>query len=207
MKERDIHMYPRKDKDKLVADNQMVGYREHLMFKKRIVFLTGPIADEQGFSATEGCNLFMAMASVSDEPIKMIINSPGGWLDPTYIMCDTIETCGVPIYTLGRSVCSAAVLPFVCGSKRYVLPHAKFMLHLPSGQLVGDSADIDIQHKEMQKTKNQMVEFLQSHGVKKTYDNILQDIDRAYWMNPKEAIDYGLADEVMTKEVMKEWLK
>lgn len=205
-KEREIHMYPRKDKDKLVADNQMVGYREHLSHKNRMIFLTGPISDEQGWGATESCNLFMALASVSKEPIKMVVTSPGGFLDPTYLLCDTIEACGVPVYTLGRFVCSAAVLPFVCGTKRYLLPHARVMLHLPSAVFAGDSAELNIQHKEMEKGQEQLISFLQSHGVKRTQEQILSDIDRSFWMNPKEAIEYGLADEVMTKEVMKEWL-
>lgn len=200
---KDICLYPRKENGKYVADNQMVSYREHLSREHRVIFLTGVISED-----TESCNLLMALASVSDEPLKMVITSPGGYLDTTYMFCDTMNMImsKVPIYTLGRFVCSAAVLPFVCGTKRYLLPHAKMMLHLPWGQISGDTKEIDIQKKEMEKTQEQMIEFLKEHGVKKSSEIILQDIDRERWMNPQEAIDYGLADEIISPETMKEWL-
>jgi ATP-dependent Clp protease protease subunit len=201
---KDIMLYPRKDdKGTYIAGDQMVSYREHLSRKNRMIFLTGPISED-----TEACNLLMAMASMSDEPLKMVITSPGGYLESTYMFCDTMKMVmeKTPIYTLGRFVCSAAVLPFVCGTKRFLMPHAKLMLHLLMGQLSGDPKDIDIQRDEMLKTQHQMVEFLQAHGVKKTEKKILEEIDRERWMNPKEAIEYGLADEIMSPDIMKTWL-
>ena len=200
---KDAMLYPREEGKTLVQDNQMVSYREHLSRKNRMVFLTGPISDD-----SESCNLLMALSSISDEPLKMIVTSPGGYLDATYMFCDTMKMImeKTPIYVLGRYVCSAAVLPFVCAKKRYLLPHAKMMLHLPWGQIQGDTKEIEIQRKEMEKTQSQMVEFLRENGVRKSVKQIMLDIDREKWMNPQEAIDYGLADEIMNPDVMKEWL-
>jgi len=75
------------------------------------------------------------------------------------------------------------------------------MLHLPAGQMGGDAKDWDIQHKQMEKYRKAVVDILRECGVNKGYEEILADIDRDYWMEPKEAIDYGLADEIMSKEI------
>lgn len=196
-------LYPRlTEKGELIDEGQMVQCREHLSRARRIVFLTGVITDE-----TESCNLLMALASLNENPIKMIVTSPGGLLDTTYMFCDTMKLVGVPIVTLARYCMSAAVLPFITGSPRYVLPNAKIMLHLPSAQLTGDARELDIQKEQFNKDKEKLVAYLQEHGVKKSRQQILKDIDREHWMGAEEAIKYGLADEIMTPEIMKSWLR
>jgi ATP-dependent Clp protease protease subunit len=205
MPNKEIYLYPRRDgpKKELVAGDQMVSYREHLSRNNRMIFLTGEIT-----IGDEACNLLMALSSISNDPLKMVITSPGGYLDSTYMLCDTMKACmtKTPIYSLGRYVASAAVLPFVCCSKRYLLPHAKVMLHLVWARMEGEYKQIEIQKQEMVKTQDQMIEFLRQHGVKKAATDILKDIDRELWMDAREAIKYGLADEILTPDVMREWL-
>ncbi len=195
--------YPRlTDDGKLVATDQTVGVREHLAGKYRIIFLSGVIGGD-----TEVHNQIMAMDSVSHKPIKVVITSPGGDLDSAFLLYDTLKLIKSPVWTLGRYCASAAVLPLALGKKRYLLPHAKVMLHLPSGQAVGDAKDWEIQHREMAKYKDRMVDILIECGVKKTKEEILDDIDRDFWLEPQEAIEYGLADAVMTTKIWESWIR
>ncbi len=197
-------LYPRTlaDGTILVNEEQMVGVREHLSNRSRILFLTGPLTGEM-----EAQNTLLAFDSLSHEPIRLVITSPGGDLDSTFLFYDTIRLIKSPVLTLGRYCASAAVLLLAAGKKRYLMPHAKVMLHLPSGQIAGDARDWDIQHKEMNKYKERMVDILKDCGAKKSRDEILADVDRDFWLEPEEAIEYGLADEIMTPKVLDRWLK
>ena len=87
------------------------------------------------------------------------------------------------------------------------MPHSKVMLHLPSGVMQGDSRDWEVQHTEMQKYKDQIIEILLDCGATRSYKEILADIDRDKWFEPAEAIDYGLADEIIKADTMKELLE
>ena len=180
----------------LVTCEQMISYKEHLTQEYRILCLSGVITGE-----TDSRHLLLALDSLCHDPIKIIITSPGGDLDTTFLMYDTIKSLQSPVITIGEYCASAAAILLASGSKRYLRPHAKVMLHLPAGQMGGDAKDWDIQHKQMEKYRKTVVDILRECGVKKGHDEILADIDRDYWMESKEAIAYGLADEILTKEV------
>ncbi len=207
-------LYPRtirlNNKEKLVADNQMCGWREHLSQNHRTLFLNGFIGarcQTCGAGEFEGHGLLMSLDTISQEPIKIVITSPGGELDSTFLLYDTMKMIKSPVITIGRYCASGAALLLAAGSKRYLFPHAKVMLHLPAGQAGGDIHDWKIQGKQMDTYLNRMVDILHECGVKKNHEELLADIDRDYWMEPKEAIAYGLCDEIMTKEVWKSWNK
>lgn len=201
--------YPRtvklNDKDVLVDDTQCVDFREHLQ-SHRVLFLSGIITNE--FSSH---NLLMAMDTQSHTPIRLVITSVGGDLDASFLLYDTMKMIKSPIETLGRYCASAAAIILAAGSKRYLLPHAKVMLHLPSSYFQKDTAvpfqEMEIYQKEAMKYKNKMVNLLRECGVKKSHDEILTDIDRNFWLEPDQAIEYGLADELMTPEIWQSWIK
>ncbi len=198
-------LYPRETiKGELVTDQQMVGTREHLTQKYRCLFLTGVLTGE-----TESHNLLIALDTLSHDPIKLFITSPGGDLDSTFLFYDTMKLVKSPVITIGRYCASAAALILAAGKKRYLFPHAKVMLHLPFGQMEGDTKDFEIQGQEMKKYKDRMVDILLECGVKRTRVQILKDmsVKRTMWMEPNEAIEYGLADAVATPTLMKEWFK
>ncbi len=196
-------LYPRQtEKGALVTNEQMVDPREHLAHKHRILFITGAFTGE-----TESVNTLLAVDTLGHNPVKLVITSPGGDLDTTFLMYDTIKMMKSPIVTIGRYCASAAVIILAAGKKRYLFPHAKVMLHLPWTQISGDSREIEIGNKLMQGYKDNIINILQENGVKKTKREILKDIDREHWMNPQEAIDYGVADEIVTPRIMQEWLK
>jgi len=198
-------LYPRvvnlNGKDVLVQDNQCLEYREHMNTKHRIMFFSGVITSDMQVH-----DFLMTLDSLSQDPIKIIMTSPGGDLDATFLFYDTMKMIQSPIEILGRYCASAGAILLAAGNKRYLQPHAKVMLHLPAGQMGGDARDWDIQHRQMEQYRDRVVEILKECGVKKNREEILEDIDRDYWMNAQEAIDYGLADEIMTKEIWKEWV-
>ena len=198
-------LYPRKTtlngKERLVSDDQMCAYKEHMTQKYRTLFLSGAITGE-----TDSRHLLLALDTLSHDPITIAITSPGGDLDSAFLLIDTIKLIKSPIITIGEYCASAACLLLASGSKRYLLPHAKVMLHLATGQMGGDYKDFAIQHKMMVNYQDKIFDILIEAGVKKSREEILVDIDRDFWLEPQEAIDYGLADKIMTKEIWEEMI-
>ena len=198
-------LYPRiyriGEKDITVADYEMTGYKEHMTQEHRVLYLDGVISGD-----SSPRQLLGALDTLSHDPIKLFITSPGGDLDTTFLFYDVMKRIKSPVITIGDYCASAAAILLAAGSKRYLSPHAKVMLHLPAGQMGGDARDWDIQHKQMEKYRKAVVDILRECGVKKSHDEILTDIDRDYWMSAEEAIEYGLADEILSKETWEEWI-
>lgn len=199
-------LYPRtteiNGEEVLVDSEQVVGYREHLTNVHRMVFVTGSLGGEY-----ESHNTLIALDTVSHDPIKMIITSPGGDLDNAFLFYDTMTLINSPIITIGRFCASAAALILAAGSKRYLFPHAKVMMHLAIGQASGDIRMWEIQHTQMRMYQDKIIDILLSCGVKKSREQILADIDREFWLEPQEAIEYGLADEIITPKIWYELTK
>jgi len=195
-------LYPRTDfidgKEALVHELQMVGYKEHMFQKHRVMYLTGVITGE-----VDSRHLLMTLDSLSHEPIKIFITSAGGDLDSTFLFYDTIKMIESPVIIIGEYCASAAAILLASGSKRYLYPHAKTMLHLPAGQMGGDARDWDIQVKQMNQYKNRVVDILKDCGATKDREEILNDMDRDFWMDADETIQYGLADGILTKDILK----
>lgn len=199
-------LYPRQLKNgKLVQDNQMVEYKEHMTQQHRLLFLTGIIGADY-----DSLNLLLALDTLSHEPIKLIITSPGGDLDATFLFYDAMKLIKSPIWTAGRFCLSAAAILLAAGSKRYLFPHAKTMLHLPSNYFQKDTIipfqEMEIQQMQAKQYKRKMMDILCECGAKKSPQEILIDIDRDFWLEPKEAIEYGLADEILDKETWLKWI-
>lgn len=198
-------LYPRTarigEKDVLVADYEMVGFKEHMTQEHRTLYLDGVISGD-----SSPRQLLGALDTLSHDPIKIFITSPGGGLDTTFLFYDVMKRIQSPVITIGDYCASAAAILLAAGSKRYLSPHAKVMLHLPAGQMGGDARDWDIQHKQMEKYRNRVVDILIECGAKKSKEEIMADIDRDYWMEPDECIAYGLADEILTAETWGEWV-
>lgn len=189
-------------KEVLLPEDSVVGPIEHLANKHRIVTINGVINYE-----LQTMSNFMALISTSKEPIKVFINSMGGYINPAFLIYDIFKMSPVPVYTIGTFCASAATFLLAAGNKRFVMPHAKVMMHLPAGGIEhGDVRDWEINLKELQGHREKMIDVYQECGVKKTREKILEDIDREHWMGPEQTIEYGLADEILQPEVLKEWL-
>lgn len=195
-------LYPRIiEKGTPITAEQMVGAAEHLMNRNHVYFLQGTFT-----GSMDAHNYLLAMDSIDHKPKKLVITSPGGDLDSAFLLYDTIRLIKSPVYTLGRYCASAAALILAAGKKRYLMPHAKVMLHLPSGMMGGDAKEWDIQHRQMRTYVEKMADILVECGVKKTQQEVIADIDRDRWFEPEEAIEYGLADEIIDKKTLGVWL-
>ncbi|MFB0553996.1 MAG: ClpP family protease [Phycisphaerae bacterium] len=173
---------------------------DDMLLENRIVFLIGAISYER---AAEVIMKMLYLDNLKrNTEISLYINSPGGSVDDTMAIYDTIRFVGSPVatYCIGRAQSGAAVI-LSAGSKgkRYALPHAKVMLHQPWGGVSGQAADIKIQAEEILKAKTMINEILSKH-TGQTVEKIAAETERDRYMTADEAQKYGLIDEVLQEE-------
>ena len=173
---------------------------DDMLLENRIVFLIGQISYERAAEVIMKM-LYLDNLKRSNE-ISLYINSPGGSVDDTMAIYDTIRFVSSPIatYCIGRAQSGAAVI-LAAGSKgkRYALPHAKVMLHQPWGGVSGQAADIKIQAEEILKAKTMINEILSKH-TGQSVEKIATETERDRYMTAEEAQKYGLIDEVLQEE-------
>tara|TARA_B100000586_G_C20104557_1_gene426645 strand:+ start:645 stop:1307 length:663 start_codon:yes stop_codon:yes gene_type:complete len=168
------------------------------LLKDRIIFLGTPIDDTVS-------NLIMAqlLHLESEDPEKDIyiyINSPGGSITSQFAIFDTMRYIKPDVATVCMGLAASAgavILAAGTKGKRYCLPNSRVMLHQPAGGIEGTSSDIQIQAKlidEMHKDLNGYLADFTGQDIEK----INQDTDRDYWMKAKEALDYGIVDEILS---------
>ncbi len=171
---------------------------EELLLEHRIVFLT---TDINHASATRVMmQLHYLEHQKRGQPINLYIKSPGGAVDDTLAIYDTMKLLSSPVetYCIGYAYSGAAVL-LAAGTegKRYILPHATVMIHQPYGGVTGQTEDIRIQAEQIIKAKRQLNEILSSH-TGQSVDQLHDDSERDKYFNAQEAVDYGLVDEILT---------
>jgi len=170
-----------------------------LLLENRIVFLDGPI---HGASANViVMKLLYLQSENKHQDIHFYINSPGGSVSATMAIYDTMQfiQCHVATYCVGLAASGGAVL--VAGgtkNKRYILPHAKMMIHQPYGEVGGQVSDIEIQAKEILETRDILNNILADH-TGQSVDVIARDTGRDRYLNAIQAKEYGLVDEVLLK--------
>ncbi|GAA1904348.1 ClpP family protease [Lapillicoccus jejuensis] len=170
------------------------------LLAERIVFLGTPIDDD--VANTVIAQLFHLEAESTDREISLYLNSPGG--SPTALMAiyDTLQFVAAPVSTwcVGQAASTAAVL-LAAGNpgRRFVLEHARVLLGQPaSGGTQGTVSDLTLQAAEMQRIRGQVEEVLARH-VPHDVDRLRADMDRDRVFTAQEAVDYGLADLVVTR--------
>ena len=179
----------------------MTRYREmtidELLLENRVIFLVGEINHA---SATGIIMRLLHLANLKkDQDINLYINSPGGSVDDTMAIYDTIRfiPCDVATYCIGRSMSGGAItLAAGAKGKRYALPHAKVMIHQPSGGVYGQTADVKIQAEEIIKTKK-MLNNLLAELTGQSVEQVTKDSERDKYFSAHEAKEYGLVDEVL----------
>jgi len=169
------------------------------LLKDRIIMLSGEVNDQVASSIV--AQLLFLEAQDPDKDIYFYINSPGGVITSGLSMFDTMNYIKPDIVTIciGQAASMGAFL-LASGTKgkRYALPHARIMIHQPSGGAQGQSTDIQIQAKEIQRLKDTLNEIL-AEKTGKTVKRIEKDTERDYFMSSEEALEYGLIDKVLTK--------
>ncbi|RRS32281.1 MAG: Clp protease [Epsilonproteobacteria bacterium (ex Lamellibrachia satsuma)] len=169
------------------------------LLKDRIIMLSGEVNDQVASSIV--AQLLFLEAQDPDKDIYFYINSPGGVITSGLSMFDTMNYIKPDIVTIciGQAASMGAFL-LASGTKgkRYALPHARIMIHQPSGGAQGQSTDIQIQAQEIQRLKDTLNEIL-AEKTGKTAKRIEKDTERDNFMSSKEAVEYGLIDKVLTK--------
>ena len=196
-----------RDSDVYSQYGQYQRYRQmsldDMLLENRIVFLIGDI------NYARAAEVIMKMLYLDNmkrgREISLYINSPGGTVDDTMAIYDTIRFVGSPIatYCIGRAQ-SGAALVLAAGSKgsRYALPHAKVMLHQPWGGVTGQASDIKIQAEEILKARQVLNEIFAKH-TGQPVEKIAEETERDRYMSAAEAKEYGLIDEVLHEDEKK----
>ena len=170
------------------------------LLKDRIIMLD---TDVNSMSASLIVAQMLFLESTSPgKPINFYINSPGGSVTAGMSIYDTMQFIKSPIHTTVMGI-AASMGSFLAMAgekgKRAILPHARHMIHQPSGGASGMASDVEIQYKELQYWKETLTDIYVEHtGVDR--EKIAKDMDRDFFMSAKESIDYGLADFVAEKK-------
>jgi ATP-dependent Clp protease protease subunit len=173
---------------------------EELLLENRVVFLVGEI---NHVSASRVIMQMLYLQSIKrTEDINLYINSPGGVVDDTLAIYDIMSfiNCDVATYCLGRAESGGSVV-LMAGTKgkRFILPHAKVMIHQPFGGVYGQAADIEIQAEEILKTKETLIGIM-SKCTGQSTDRIKEDSERDRYFTAQDAVNYGICDEVIGLE-------
>ena len=168
-----------------------------LLLRNRIVFIGTPISDQVA-NVTVAQLLYLSNED-PEAPIQMYINSPGGAVYAGLAIYDTMQMISNPISTVAVGVtASFGTVLLTAGTKgqRYTLPHATVHMHQPLGGAQGQASDIEIQAREILRLKARLNEILAFH-TGQTIEQIESDTERDYWMDSKQAVEYGLVDQVL----------
>ena len=168
------------------------------LLKERIIFLGSPVMDD---IANAICaQLLLLAAEDPDRDIFLYINSPGGSISAGMAIYDTMQFVANDVATVGLGL-AASMGQFLLAAgtkgKRYATPHARIMMHQPSGGIGGTAADIAIQAEQMLYVKRLMAERIAFH-TGQTAEQIEEDSDRDRWFSAEEAKEYGFIDHVVS---------
>jgi len=172
---------------------------DELLLENRIVFLIGEI------NHASASRVMMQMLYLENQrrnqEISLYINSPGGAVDDTLALYDTMRFLSSPIatYCIGRAYSGGSVL-LTAGTKgrRFILPHAKVMIHQPYGGVTGQTEDIKLQAEQIIKSKNLLIDIIAQHTGQDP-EIVRRDSERDKYFDAEEARAYGLVDEVLAE--------
>ena len=171
------------------------------LLKERIVFLNGEVNDTVSNSIC--AQLLFLEAEDPTADISFYINSPGGVVTAGMAMYDTMQYIKPDVSTIvmGQAASMGSLLAQAgAEGKRFLLPKSRTMIHQPSGGARGMASDIEIQYKELERMKRDRTEIYVQHNTKgKTYEDFEAGMDRDNFLTAQEALDWGLADEIIVK--------
>lgn len=169
------------------------------LFDSRTIFIYGEITQEL---AKKVCAQLIAMAAVSDDDIKVYVNSPGGHVESGDSIHDMIGFIKPKVWIIGTGwVASAGALIYIAvpNERRVCLPNTRFLLHQPSGGARGMASDIEIQAREIVKMNERLIKLF-SQATGQSEEKIAKDIDRDYWLSAQEAHEYGLVSRIISSQ-------
>jgi ATP-dependent Clp protease protease subunit len=174
---------------------------EKYFFESRSIELWGPVDDRSAKEVVTKMRLLDA--DKPGEEIKFFINSPGGVVTSGFVIYDTMKMLKSPVSTICMGLAASMGSILLSGGtkgRRFVYPLSEIMIHQPSlgGYMQGVSIDLEITAKQTRRVKDISARILAENCGKK-FDQVMKDFDRDYWMDAKEAIEYGIVDAVFEK--------
>lgn len=180
-----------------------VALLEKALLDSRTVLLTGGIDDKQARRVTER---LLALSAISNDPILLVLSSPGGHVESGDMIHDMIRFVKPRVKILGTGwVASAGALIYSAARRedRFCLPNTRFLLHEPRGGVGGQASDVEIQAREIIKMRERLNKIFAA-ATGQPLAKIKEDTDRDYWMQAEEAVNYGLVGKIVSSwdEVM-----
>jgi ATP-dependent Clp protease protease subunit len=186
-----------------IIEERPTNFREIDVFSRlmadRIIFLGTPV--ESNIANIVVAQLLFLDSVDAKKDILLYINSPGGSVYDGLGIYDTMQWVRPDVSTICTSLAASMGAVLLCGGaagKRSALPHARIMIHQPSGGMQGQSKDMEITLKETLRLRNELYEIIAKHA-NQTFEKVEADSDRDYWMRSEEAKAYGLIDEVLER--------
>ena len=169
--------------------------------EQRKIFLWGAVTDETAKDLTE--KLLYLETTGPGKDITFYLNSPGGSITAGMAIFDTMNLISSPITVIVTGMAASMGSILLCGAskgRRLLYPHSRVLIHQPliSGRMIGPASDINIQAKEMEKLRKELNQILATSSGQ-PMEQIDKDTDRDFYLNAKEAIEYGLADKIVEK--------
>ncbi|HUG10297.1 MAG TPA: ATP-dependent Clp protease proteolytic subunit [Opitutaceae bacterium] len=183
------------------AFNPIAAVIQKKFLAQRKIFLWGAVTDETAKDITEKL-LYLEAASPGKE-IHFYINTPGGSITAGMAVYDTIKLITSPVTVIVTGMAASMGSILLCAApkgRRLIYPHARVLIHQPliTGRMIGPAVDINIQAREMEKLREELNGIL-AEASGQSMEKITRDTDRDFYLNAKEAIEYGLADKIVEK--------
>ncbi len=200
--------WPDHERLKAQGGGQFQAWRQmglnELLLDNRIIFLDLPLDPRITINSSTVCShviksMLYLQSIKREQDIHLYINCPGGDIDDTLAIYDTMRflNCEIATYCVGGAASGAAlILAAGTKGKRYALPHAKIMIHQPWGFVGGQAADMRIQADEILRVKDTILDILSEHSGK-SKEQVAKDTERDRYMTAQEAKEYGLIDEIL----------
>jgi len=172
---------------------------QQALFKARTVLIFGEVDMKLAERVTAQ---LLAMAAEGDADIRVVINSPGGHVESGDTIHDVIRFVGARVKMIGTGwVASAGAHIFIGAHRenRFALPNTRFLLHQPLGGVAGPVSDISIEAQEIMKMRERLNRTI-ARETGQSYDRVVADTDRNFWMSAEEAIKYGLVSRIINNE-------
>ena len=189
-----------KDLPESAMEKMMSGWQFDKKFiEQRKVFLWGVVDDK---SAKDITNRLMYLEAIDPgKEITFYINSPGGMVTSGMVIYDTMQMISSPVSTVCMGMAASMASILLSGGKkgkRFIFPNGEVMIHQPSGGGQGTSADLEIMAEQILKTKELGANIL-AKNCSQTFEKVMKDFDRDYWMHANESVEYGIVDAVLKK--------
>lgn len=171
---------------------------QQALFKSRTVLIFGEIDMKV---AERVCGQLLAHAAEGKGDIRVIINSPGGHVESGDTIHDMIRFCGPRVKMIGTGWVASAGAHIFLGAERenrYCMPNTRFLLHQPLGGVAGQASDITIEAEEIVKMRERLNRII-AQETGQTYDRIVADTDRNFWIGAQDAVAYGLVKKVVAR--------